>query len=204
MEDILIEEQIEGDCYRVLLMDGKHIDTILRDPPIVVGDGRSTVRQLLRKTGGGEQGGARSQVLVAADRDLVNTLARQGLGLGSRPAAGAVARLKQVINENALQENSPAGLSARILSPRRARQPNWSAFAWRGSTLFAATRSAPLGAGGGAIIEVNTRPGLYPHHIEGRGTAVALKVLEHHFGGTREAAQPVCASGQSARRFNAS
>ena len=30
---ILIEEQIPGDCYRVLVMDGEVLDTVLRRPP---------------------------------------------------------------------------------------------------------------------------------------------------------------------------
>src|SRR5258708_31228661 len=44
---ILIEGQIPGNCYRVLVMDGEVLDTVLRRPPSVRGDGISTVRQLI-------------------------------------------------------------------------------------------------------------------------------------------------------------
>src|SRR5207249_2260576 len=95
---------------------GKHLDSILRRRPTVVGDGKSTIRQLLRHENRRRvaQGAARSQVVILTDRDLLNTLARQGLTLGSQPPAGAPVRLKQAINENALQENSPA---AELLCP---------------------------------------------------------------------------------------
>jgi D-alanine-D-alanine ligase-like ATP-grasp enzyme/SAM-dependent methyltransferase len=183
-KDILIERQIEGDCYRILFMDGEHIDSIRRDPPTVVSDGRSTIRQLLRRENQRrlEQGAKRSQVLIAADRDMANTLARQGLGPESRPAAGMVVRLKQAINENALQENSAAAtlLCADIIeSSRDAAELVGVRLA--GVDVICRNPSLPLEASGGAIIEVNTQPGLYYHDIEGRGSLIAQRILERYF-----------------------
>jgi LDH2 family malate/lactate/ureidoglycolate dehydrogenase/D-alanine-D-alanine ligase-like ATP-grasp enzyme len=198
--DILIEEQIEGDCYRVLFMDGKHIDTILRRPPAVVGDGRSTIWQLLREENKRriEQGAARSHVLIAADLDLANTLARQGLGLWSRPAAGAVVRLKQVINQNALQENAPAGelLCPDIIAAAR-KAAEFVGLRLAGVDIICRDPSRSLGAGGGAIIEVNGEPSFYCHNVGGRGPSIAKRILEAYFGVLPEVGQPVRALAQT-------
>ena len=63
---ILIERQIPGNCYRVLVMDGEVLDTVIRRPPNVRGDGISTVRQLVRHENKLRRrtGAARGQVLV--------------------------------------------------------------------------------------------------------------------------------------------
>ncbi len=107
---ILVEEQMEGDCYRVLLMDGEVLDTVVRHPPTVIGDQLSTVRQLVRHENKlrREEGIARAQVLIRLDPDLRNTLSSQGLNLDSRPAKGEVVVLKRVINDNGTRENAPA------------------------------------------------------------------------------------------------
>ncbi len=44
---VLIQEQVEGDDYRVLFIDKKYVATIKRSPAEVIGDGHSTVRQLI-------------------------------------------------------------------------------------------------------------------------------------------------------------
>lgn len=193
-KDILVEQQIEGDCYRILLMDGKHIDSVLRRPPTVLGDGRCTIAQLLRNENRRriEQGAARAQALISVDRDLANTLARQGFGLELRPAAGAVVRLKQVINDNALHENSPASdlLCVDIVaSARKAAELVGARYV--GVDVICRDPSLALEASGGAVIEVNTQPGLVWHNIGGRGPSVVKQILELYFGGRSENSQSI-------------
>src|SRR4051794_636534 len=45
--DLLIEEQREGHSYRLLYLDGELIDAVWRDAPIVIGDGKRSIRQLI-------------------------------------------------------------------------------------------------------------------------------------------------------------
>jgi D-alanine-D-alanine ligase-like ATP-grasp enzyme len=183
-KDILIEDQIEGDCYRILIMDGEHIDSILRRPPTVVGDGRSTIRQLLHRENRRRvaQGAARSQVVILTDRDLINTLARQGLVLGSRPPAGAVVRLKQAINENALQDNSPATglLCVEIIAAAR-KAAELVGLRLAGVDVICADPWVPLAKSGGVVLEVNAPPNLYYHHLDGRDGSVAETILNAYF-----------------------
>jgi D-alanine-D-alanine ligase-like ATP-grasp enzyme len=187
--DILIEEQIEGDCYRILIMDGKHVDSILRHPPTIVGDGRSTIRQLLREENKRriKQGASRSQVLIAIDRDLVNTLARQGLKLGSRPSPGSVVRLKQVVNENALHENSPAaGLLCADIIASAQKAAALVGLRLAGVDVICRDPSAPLEASNGVVLEVNAPPNLYYHHLERRTSSVATEILTAFFDDQRD------------------
>jgi cyanophycin synthetase len=189
-KDILIEDQVDGDCYRILLLDGEHLDSILRRPATVIGDGRSTIRQLLSRENRRRvaQGAARSQVVILTDRDLINTLARQGLALSSRLAAGAVVRLKQAINENALQDNSPAaGLLCWDIIAAARRAAELVGLRLAGVDVICRDPSVPLEASGGVVLEVNAPPNLYYHHLEGRDGSVADAILNAYFDPQRVA-----------------
>ncbi len=163
---ILVQEQMEGDCYRVLVMDGEVLDTVVRHPPSVIGDQLSTVRQLVRHENKlrREEGMARAQGLIRLDPDLRNTLSSQSLNLDSRPAKGEVVVLKRVINDNRTPENAPANgcLSPAILdSARKAVAVVGVRLA--GVDIICRDPGVPLERSGGVIIEVNTTPGLYYH-----------------------------------------
>lgn len=45
----LIEEQVFGNNYRIFVMNGKVLDIVRRDPPFVVGDGESTILELIQE-----------------------------------------------------------------------------------------------------------------------------------------------------------
>jgi len=44
---VMIERFIAGEDHRLMVIDGKFIAAIRREPPVVVGDGRRTIRQLI-------------------------------------------------------------------------------------------------------------------------------------------------------------
>ena len=47
--DLIIEAQIDGHSYRLLYLDGVFIDAVRRDPPVIHGDGKKTIRQLVAR-----------------------------------------------------------------------------------------------------------------------------------------------------------
>src|SRR5438067_3225162 len=49
-DELLIEEQIKGDNYRLLFLDGEMIDSFVRRHPNVMGDGRSSIARLVRNS----------------------------------------------------------------------------------------------------------------------------------------------------------
>ena len=180
-DEILIEEQIAGDNYRLLYLDGNLIDSFVRRPPRVVGNGKSTVAALLRqineerlasKTGV-------SQVLLAIDLDMRRTLAGQGLSLRSVPAKGRAVTLKNVVNENAAADNTTA---THLLCPSiiedgaKAVRALGARFA--GIDIVTRDPSVPLMQSGGVILEVNGTPNLYYHYKKSDGCfPAALYVL---------------------------
>lgn len=48
-KNILLEEQIEGDCYRIFIFNNKVIDIIKREKPFVIGNGISTLGDLIEQ-----------------------------------------------------------------------------------------------------------------------------------------------------------
>ena len=163
---IWLEEQIEGDCYRVLVMDGDVIDTVLRRPPRVVGDGVSTIRRLIHRENEARLKAAadHAQVPIRFDVDLRNTLANQSLSLRSRPAEGEVIGLKRVINDNSARDNVPAnGRLCPAILDAACRAAAIVGTRIAGVDVICTDPTVPLEVSGGAIIEVNATPGFYCH-----------------------------------------
>jgi cyanophycin synthetase len=187
---ILIEEQIEGDCYRILVMDGEVLDVVVRHPPKIIGDGASTVRQLVREENKLrlEAGTARAQVLIRLDPDIRNTLASQGRNMRSRPAKGEVITLKRVINDNRGRENASANgrLCCAILDSART-AAGVAGVRLAGVDVICCDPSVPLQQSGGAILEVNTTPGFYYHyHTADSSFPVAHHVLKRFFNASTD------------------
>jgi cyanophycin synthetase len=164
---ILVEEQLAGDCYRVLVMDGEVLDIVMRRPPTVIGDGVSTISRLIRLENSlrRREGATRAHCLIGYDPDLRNTLMSQGLSLRSRPSLGDVVVLKQVINDNRTCDNVPANnrlCSAILESACKAAQIVGVRLA--GIDIICGDPTVPLDVSGGAVIEVNAAPGLYYHY----------------------------------------
>jgi cyanophycin synthetase len=180
--ELLIERQIPGDNYRLLYLDGKLLDVVRRRPPTLLGNGRATVRKLVKRENARRlrQGIEASQFLLSLDRDVMLTLAQQGLTLRSVPVAGARIQLKTATNENTADEND----SARHLLCDSQINSGRLAVATVGARLAAvdiitADPTSPLSGDNGVILEVNTTPGFYYHyHRCGSGCPVAVHVLK--------------------------
>jgi cyanophycin synthetase len=184
--DVMVEEQIEGDNYRLLYLDGEFIDAVLRRPPTIRGDGHSTIRQLVRaenedRTKNGAQA---AQSLLDVDADVRHTLRAQGYDLSSVPAAGVAVQVKRVVNDNRREENEggssllcaaiveEGSAAARALGVRVA-----------GVDVITTDPAVPLRESGGAVLEVNTTPGFYYHYMRNdEGTSVALSILSRLVG----------------------
>jgi D-alanine-D-alanine ligase-like ATP-grasp enzyme len=179
--ELLIEEQIAGDSFRLLYLEGQLLDAIRRTSPTVVADGRSTVKGLVEHLNleRVEQGAKLSQVLVTIDLEMRHTLATQGLRLGSVPEAGRRIVLKTVSNENLGCENMPAtDLLCRDVIEAGARAAEVVGARLAGVDIVTPDPSVPLVESGGVILEVNTTPGYYYHyHQSGEPFPVAVHVL---------------------------
>jgi cyanophycin synthetase len=183
--EVLIERQIEGETCRLLYLDGDLLDCVVRRSPRLVGDGRASVRQLVRRENRLRvaAGCRRSQVLLRVDQDMASTLALQGLALGAIPAAGEQFTVKQVVNENTADENETASdrvcpaiveLGRRVLATMGLRLA--------GIDVMVKDLGRPLDESGGAVIDVNAIPGFYYHYHKKDGCVpVARLILRRAF-----------------------
>jgi cyanophycin synthetase len=48
-KELMLEEQINGDCYRIFVFNNKVIDVIKREKPYVIGNGINTVNELIEE-----------------------------------------------------------------------------------------------------------------------------------------------------------
>jgi D-alanine-D-alanine ligase-like ATP-grasp enzyme len=84
----LVERQVRGTDYRVVVLDGKVISAYERIPLHVMGDGRRTILQLLKHKQRQFVAASRDTRLKLDDPRIVQKLRRQGLTMRSIPAKG--------------------------------------------------------------------------------------------------------------------
>lgn len=178
-DELLIEEQMTGDNYRLLYLDGRLIDAYVRRLPTVIGDGRSSIRKLVERANDerlAREAGV-SQVLLTIDLDMCRTLAGQRLTLRSVPEAGRQVTLKTVVNENSGADNTTvtdALHPAIVAAGERAVRALRTRFA--GIDIVMSDHTKPLEQTGGVILEVNGTPNLYYHYTKQDGS---FPVAEH-------------------------
>jgi cyanophycin synthetase len=179
-DDLLIEQQQEGENYRLLYLDGELLDAFVRRSPGIVGDGRSTIAALVDRANENRErsGVVEAQSLLTVDLDMKRTLAKQGLSLRSVPAEGTVVPLKTVINENRGVENETV---SHLLHPSiiadgaRAVRALGARFA--GIDIITRDPTVPLLESGGVVIEVNGTPNLYYHYHKADGATPITTLL---------------------------
>jgi cyanophycin synthetase len=181
---LLVERQAQGRVYRLLLLDGELLDSVVRQPPRVVGDGRSTIEHLLdaenrrRLDARGRDG----LWLLKVDLDTVLALERRGLSVRSVPAAGELVAVKTVTNQGRIEdaETVREDVSPELVA-EAARAARTVGLRLSGVDLVAPDLSRPLAESGGVVLEVNCTPGLHHHYLVADGAAatrVAIPLLE--------------------------
>ena len=165
-DELLIEEQLEGDNYRLLYLDGELIDAFVCRPPGVVGDGRSSVAQLVRQANDDRlrNGSDLSQVLIAVDLDMRHAGPPElhaCLGSPSGKARHAENRHQRELRSR--QFNRDRRL-VQFDRQRRQESGEGAARSFAGIDLITTDPTVPLAESGGAIIEVNGTPNLYYHY----------------------------------------
>lgn len=179
--EVIVEEEVSGDNLRLLYLDGELLDSVRRLPPVVRGDGTSSIGQLLDRENADrlKNGTEASQTLLSIDSELRNTLRSQGYGLRSVPAAGSIVRLKSVVNDNRGDDNEAVDRLAPDIVEAGARAAEAVGARLAGVDIITPDPSLSLSEAGGAVIEVNTTPGYYYHYHKRDGRVpVATLILE--------------------------
>jgi cyanophycin synthetase len=181
---VVVERMVDGDHYRFLLLDGRLLDVLRRRRPQVVGDGRSTVEELILAE-------YRRRLETAAtvavkpfrfDLDCVYTLAASGLRLEDVPPAGTAVPVKSASNFGgaADSETYRGPVADALVADVRAAA---AALGVRlaGVDVITPDPARSLAEAGGVVLEVNPVPGLMHHYAVAspeEATKVAVPVLE--------------------------
>ncbi|HEX8267386.1 MAG TPA: cyanophycin synthetase [Pyrinomonadaceae bacterium] len=194
---VLIEEMFIGRDYRVLVVNGKMVAASERNPPFVVGDGKSNVAALVEKENQNPlrgEGHEKSLTKLKIDEIAVAHLAKKGLTLDFVPAAGEMVTLRGGCNLStggtAKDVTDTVHPSIRKMCQRAARIVGLDIC---GVDLVMQDISQPIKKGAGGIIELNAAPGLRMHlqPSEGKPLDVGEAIVEGLFPHNAESRIPI-------------
>lgn len=165
---IALEEFIPGSDHRLLVLGGRLIAAARRYPAHVVGDGRSTVRQLIdRKNQIRLKNAYTRDAPIKINDKAKDILQRQGLNLNSRPDKSRQVLLQDVANIRRGGDNEDV-TSAVHPDFHRLAEDCWRAFpdmAFAGIDLIAEDITKPIAGQSFGVVEINTNCGLALHHF---------------------------------------
>ena len=199
MGSIIVERYYKGNDYRVLVVNGKVVAVAQRVPAHVVGNGRSTLVELVEETNRDPRRGTGHENMltrIEIDRQSIDLLEQQGYRLDSIPKSGQICYLKATANLSTggiaidrTDEIHPEN----IWIAERAAQIIGLDIA--GIDITAPDISRPLREVDGVIVEVNAAPGLRMHiqPNEGKPRNVAAPIVDMLFPPGTSAQIPITA-----------
>jgi cyanophycin synthetase len=198
-DDILVEKYLPGHDYRLLVIGDKLIAAARRDPPLVIGDGTHTVRELVGIVNSDPRrsdGHATSLTKIRFDEIALARLAEQGYNADTIPPRGT----RVVLRNNA--NLSTGGTASDVTDDVHPELAACAVAAAQtvgldicGIDVVCDTMLKPLEDQGGGIVEVNAAPGLRMHLAPsfGKGRAVGEAIVGMMFPDGDNARIPVVA-----------
>jgi D-alanine-D-alanine ligase-like ATP-grasp enzyme len=112
-EDVVVEEQISGENYRLLFLRGELVDALHRRRPSVIGDGKSNLRALIARENSIRAHGdpITSLFMLRVTAHAENYLKSRGLTIRAVPRSGEVIELSDVVNRSAARDNTSLPLA---------------------------------------------------------------------------------------------
>jgi cyanophycin synthetase len=173
-DEVIVEQFLEGYDFRFLVIAGRFICAAQRVPAFVVGDGKSSIEELVAEVNRDPRRGiGHEKILTKIEIDDLSMalLARRNLTPRSVPAAGETVDLKSTANL------STGGISRDVtdlvhpsnvhLMERIARIVGLDI---AGIDLISPSVEHPIAEIGGGIVEVNAAPGFRMHTDPTEGT----------------------------------
>ncbi len=184
---VLVESFIEGLDHRMLVVDGELVAVAKRVPAHVVGDGKSTIAELVDRTNDDPRRGiGHEKVLtrIEFNHQSDRLLEQNGLTQESRPAEGKIIYLAATANLStggtAIDVTDIVHADNRAMAVRAAKAVGLDV---AGVDFLTNDISKSYREAGGAICEVNAAPGFRMHVApsEGEPRDVAGRVLDMLF-----------------------
>jgi cyanophycin synthetase len=172
---IVVEEMFDGIEYRILASNKKVIGILNRIPAHVFGDGKSSIKQLIKEENKNPirsvKGGATSHLYIRIDQKLKDYLKEQNLSLESVPKLGEQIYLRRVSNVSqggsAIDVTDLAHPSVKEIAVAAVKAiPGLS---WAGVDFMTTDITAPQTKDSYVIIEINDSPGFDIHDYPYKG-----------------------------------
>ncbi|MEA5582519.1 cyanophycin synthetase [Nodularia harveyana UHCC-0300] len=194
---IIVERYYLGRDHRVLVVDGKVVAVAERVPAHIVGNGRSTIGDLIAETNQDpNRGDGHDKILtkIELDRNSYQLLERQGYTLNSVPPKGVICYLRATAN---LSTGGSAIDRTDEIHPENV----WLAqrivkiigLDIAGLDIVTTDISRPLRETDAVIVEVNAAPGFRMHVAPSQGTPrnVAGSVMDMLFPNEQSGTIPI-------------
>jgi cyanophycin synthetase len=184
---VIVERYYRGSDHRVLVINGKVAAVAERIPAHVLGDGRSTIGELIEITNQDpNRGDGHANVLtkITIDKTALNVLGRQGYDLGTVLPQGAIAYLRATAN---LSTGGIAVDRTDEIHPENVwicqRVAKLIGLDIAGIDVVTPDIRKPLREVDGVIVEVNAAPGFRMHVAPSRGLPrnIAAPVIDMLF-----------------------
>jgi cyanophycin synthetase len=185
--DVLVERFLPGSDYRLLVVGDRLVAAARREPPLVIGDGKHTVRQLVDKVNADPRRGdghATSLTKIRFDEVALARLKEQGLEAEIVPPKGMRVILRNNANLSTggtatdVTDDVHPEVAARVVSAAR-----MIGLDIAGVDVVCESVLKPLEEQSGGIVEVNAAPGLRMHLSPsfGKGRDVGEAIIEMVF-----------------------
>ncbi|MBN8486672.1 MAG: cyanophycin synthetase [Burkholderiales bacterium] len=195
----MVEKFLPGSDYRLLVVGHKLVAAARRDPPLVIGDGEHTVRQLVEQVNADPRRGdghATSLTKIRFDDIAVARLEIQGLSPESVPAKGQRVILRNNANLSTggtatdVTDDAHPEVAARAVAAAQ-----MIGLDICGVDVVCESVIRPLEEQSGGIVEVNAAPGLRMHLSPsfGKGRAVGEAIINHLYPPGEDGRIPVVA-----------
>ena len=197
--DVLVERYLAGQDHRILVIGNKLIAAARREPPMVIGDGVHSIRELVDEVNSDPkrgEGHATSLTKIRFDDIALSRLAQEGLNAHSIPSKGT---------RVALRNNANLSTGGTATDVTDAVHPDFAARAIAaaqmlgldiaGVDIVCSNVLRPLEEQDGGIVELNAAPGLRMHlqPSYGKGRAVGEAIVAQMFSDGDEARIPLVA-----------
>ena len=196
---VMVEKFLPGHDYRLLVVGNKLVAAARREPPLVVGDGVHTVRQLVEQVNADPrrgEGHATSLTKIRFDDIAVGRLHAQGLEPESVPEKGRRVILRNNANLSTggtatdVTDDVHPEVAARVVAAAR-----MVGLDICGVDVVCESVMRPLEEQNGGIVEVNAAPGLRMHLNPsfGKGRDVGQAAVELMFPNGENGRIPIIA-----------
>jgi cyanophycin synthetase len=194
--DVLVESFITGDDFRLLVIGGKFVAAVNRQPPRITGDGKSTVAMLLDRLNEQPYRDGFRGFPVEKGTEFYRLLEQAGLTMSDIPVEGQTVTLRSAANVStggiAIDVTEQVHADNREIAERAAIGVGLDI---AGIDFLTTDISRSYREVGGAILEINARPGLDLHiwPMIGKSRNVAEELLKRSFPPTEDGRIPVVA-----------